>query len=171
MFQFPVTYQKTVADNIALGDVNRQLTSSEIRSALAQAGATEIIDRLPQQENTQLGKWFAEGTDLSGGEWQRIALARAFIRQAPILILDEPTSFMDSWSEHDWLDRFRSMANGRTAIVITHRFTLAMRADMIHVLQAGQVIESGNHTTLLSKNGTYAQSWRDQTQSTPYTPV
>lgn len=168
MFQFPVTYQKTVSDNIALGDINREISPAEIRSALAEAGATEIIDRLPQQENTRLGKWFAEGTDLSGGEWQRIALARAFIRQAPILILDEPTSFMDSWSEHDWLDRFRGMAKGRTAIVITHRFTLAMRADIIHVLQAGEVIESGNHTTLLEKNGTYAQSWRDQTQSQPY---
>jgi ATP-binding cassette, subfamily B, bacterial len=163
MFQFPVTYQKTVSENIALGDVDREISPDEIRSAIAEAGATEIIDRLPQKENTRLGKWFAEGTDLSGGEWQRIALARAFIRQAPILILDEPTSFMDSWSEHDWLDRFRGMANGRTAIVITHRFTLAMRADMIHVLQAGQVIESGNHNTLLEQNGTYARSWRDQT--------
>ncbi len=168
MFQFPVTYQKTVSENIALGDVDRDISPDEIRSAIAEAGATEIIDRLPHKENTRLGKWFAEGTDLSGGEWQRIALARAFIRQAPILILDEPTSFMDSWSEHDWLDRFRGMANGRTAIVITHRFTLAMRADMIHVLQAGQVVESGNHNMLLERDGIYARSWRDQTQATPY---
>ena len=165
MFQFPVTYQKTVAENIALGDVDRDISPEEIRAAIADSGATEIISRLPNQENTQLGKWFAEGTELSGGEWQRIALARAFIRQAPILILDEPTSFMDSWSEHDWLDRFRGMANGRTAIVITHRFTLAMRADIIHVLQAGEVIESGTHESLLAYDSTYATSWRNQTQS------
>lgn len=135
MFQFPVTYQKTVAENIEIGDVYSPLSPEAIRKALADAGATDIINRLPKKEQTQLGKWFAEGTDLSGGEWQHIALARAFLRQAPVLILDEPTSFMDSWAEHDWLERFRSRANDRTAIVITHRFTLAMRADIIYVMQ------------------------------------
>jgi ATP-binding cassette, subfamily B, bacterial len=164
MFQFPVTYQKTVAENLRIGDVANPASTEEIRQAIADAGATEIIDRLPKQEETQLGKWFAGGTDLSGGEWQRISLARAFLRKAPIMILDEPTSFMDSWSEHDWLDRFRRMAGGRTAVVITHRFTLAMRADLIYVMQAGKVVETGTHETLLAQNGQYAQSWRSQTQ-------
>lgn len=169
MFQFPVTYQKTVAENIAIGDVYSQINSSRIQAAIEDAGAEEIIARLPQAQNTQLGKYFAEGTDLSGGEWQRIALARAFFRQAPILILDEPTSFMDSWAEYDWLERFRTMAKGRTAIVITHRFTLAMRADIIHVMRSGEIIESGNHDTLLAQNGLYAQSWRAQTQASSST--
>jgi ATP-binding cassette, subfamily B, bacterial len=166
MFQFPVTYQKTVAENIAIGDVYSNPSNVAVRAALADAGATEIIDRLPKKEQTQLGKWFAEGTDLSGGEWQRIALARAFLREAPVLVLDEPTSFMDSWAEHDWLERFRQMANGRTAIVITHRFTLAMRADIIYVMQEGKMIESGDHNGLLAQNALYAQSWRSQTQAT-----
>lgn len=166
MFQFPVTYQKTVAENIAVGDVYSQPSPEAIRKALADAGATDIIDRLPKKEQTQLGKWFAEGTDLSGGEWQRIALARAFLRQAPVLILDEPTSFMDSWAEHDWLERFRSMANHRTAIVITHRFTLAMRADIIYVMQEGKMVESGDHDSLLAQNTLYSASWLAQTQAT-----
>ena len=165
MFQFPVTYQKTVAENIAIGDVYSEPSFDTIQKAIRDAGAEEIVAKLPQGYNTQLGKMFAGGTDLSGGEWQRIALARAFLRQAPVLILDEPTSFMDSWAEHDWLDRFRKMANGRTAVVITHRFTLAMRADIIHVVQAGRIVESGNHDELIAQDSLYAQSWKSQTQS------
>jgi ATP-binding cassette subfamily B protein len=170
MFQFPVTYQKTVAENIAAGDVSVVAQPEDIQNAILDAGAEEIINRLPQREHTQLGKLFGNsGTDLSGGEWQRIALARAFFRKAPVLVLDEPTSFMDSWAEFDWLERFRKMAKGRTAIVITHRFTLAMRADVIHVMCAGKVVESGTHAELLERNGLYAQSWR--TQTAPQAPI
>ncbi|MBE9053151.1 ABC transporter ATP-binding protein [Nostocales cyanobacterium LEGE 11386] len=165
MFQFPATYQKTVAENIAISDVYSKPSFEEIQAAIQDAGAKEIVARLPQGYDTQLGKMFSGGTDLSGGEWQRIALARAFLRQAPILILDEPTSFMDSWAEHDWLDRFRRMAKNRSAVVITHRFTLAMRADIIHVMQAGQIVESGSHHELLALGGLYAQSWQAQTQA------
>ncbi|WP_414564364.1 MULTISPECIES: ABC transporter ATP-binding protein [unclassified Anabaena] len=165
MFQFPATYQKTVAENIAISDVYSKPSFEEIQAAIQDAGAEEIVARLPQGYDTQLGKMFSGGTDLSGGEWQRIALARAFLRQAPILILDEPTSFMDSWAEHDWLDRFRRMAKNRSAVVITHRFTLAMRADVIHVMQAGQIVESGSHHELLALGGLYAQSWQAQTQA------
>jgi hypothetical protein len=95
-------------------------------------------------------------------EWQRLALARAFYRRAGILILDEPTSALDSWAEADWFDRFRSLANGRTAIIITHRFTIARRADMIHVMDAGRIVESGKHDELLSRGGMYARSWTAQ---------
>ncbi|MBD0263202.1 MAG: ABC transporter ATP-binding protein, partial [Tolypothrix sp. Co-bin9] len=93
------------------------------------------------------------------------ALARAFFRRAQIIILDEPTSAMDPWAEHDWLERFRSLASDRTAVVITHRFTLAMRADIIHVMRAGQIVESGTHDQLLAQGGFYAQSWKDQMES------
>lgn len=165
MFQFPVTYQKTVAENIAIGDVYSSVSRSRVQAAIADAGAESIVAKLPQAEATQLGKYFVDGTELSGGEWQRISLARAFFRKAPVLILDEPTSFMDSWAEHDWLERFRTMAQGRTAIVITHRFTLAMRADLVYVMCAGKIVESGTHAELLAQNGLYAQSWRTQTQS------
>jgi ATP-binding cassette subfamily B protein len=126
--------------------------------------------RLPQGYDSLLGKWFSGGTDLSGGEWQRLALARSFLRRAQIIILDEPTSAMDPWAEFDWLKRFRILANGRTALVITHRFTLAMRADIIHVMRNGQIVESGNHDELLAQGGLYAQSWTAQMQGNSNLP-
>lgn len=164
LFQWPVPYQDTAAGNIAIGDREAQPSADEIEAAARGAGAHEVITRLPQGYDTLLGKSFVKGADLSGGEWQRIALARAFLRRAQIIILDEPTSAMDSWAEAEWLERFRTLANGRTAIVITHRFTLAMRADMIHVMRNGQIVESGNHNQLLAQGGLYAQSWKAQTQ-------
>jgi hypothetical protein len=100
---------------------------------------------LPQGYETVLGKWFAEGTELSVGQWQRLALARAFLRSSPIVLLDEPTSAMDSWAENDWLKRFRTIMAGRTVILITHRFTTAVQADIIHVMVAGGIVESGTH--------------------------
>jgi ATP-binding cassette, subfamily B, bacterial len=165
LFQFPVTYQFSVAQNIAVGDLSAAPSISEIEKAAQDAGVHEIIAKLPRGYDTRLGKWFPDGTDLSGGEWQRLALARAFLRKAQIIILDEPTSAMDPWAEHDWLERFRIMAQGRTAIVITHRFTLAMRADIIHVMRAGEIVESGSHEELLAFGGFYAKSWQDQMQS------
>jgi ATP-binding cassette, subfamily B, bacterial len=165
LFQFPITYQFSAAQNIAVGNLSATPSVAEIEAAAKDAGAHEIIAKLPQGYDTRLGKWFPDGTDLSGGELQRLALARAFLRKAEIIILDEPTSAMDPWAEHDWLERFRTMAQGRTAIVITHRFTLAMRADIIHVMRAGQIVESGNHQELLALGGFYAKSWQDQMQS------
>ena len=99
---------------------------------------------------------------MSGGEWQRLALARAFLRGADLIILDEPTSFMDSWAEADWLSRFRELVAGRTALIITHRFTTAMQADTIHVMDRGRVIESGSHKKLIADGGRYAASWLRQ---------
>jgi ATP-binding cassette subfamily B protein len=94
-------------------------------------------------------------------------LARAYLRRAEIIILDEPTSFIDSWSEADWFQRLRALVQGRTAIVITHRFTIAMRADVIHVMNEGRIVESGSHLDLLARGGLYAQSWASQMQSVP----
>jgi ATP-binding cassette subfamily B protein len=165
LFQFPVFYHTTAGQNIALGDLSARPDAVEIEAAARGAGAHEIIARLPQGYDTLLGKWFADGTELSGGEWQRIALARAFLRKAQIVILDEPTSFMDSWAEADWLARFRTLVEGQTAIVITHRFTTAMQADMIHVMQEGQIVESGSHHELLKQDGLYAHSWAAQMQA------
>ena len=165
LFQFPVAYQTTAAQNIALGDLKAGLSRSEIETAARGAGAHEIITRLPLGYDTQLGKWFAGGEELSGGEWQRLALARAFLRQAPIVILDEPTSFKDSWAEADWLARFKDLVAGKTALIITHRFTTAMRADMIHVMDEGKIVESGTHAELLVIGGLYAQSWNAQMQT------
>lgn len=161
LFQFPVHYHDTAANNIALSALASRPTRTEIEAAAQSAGADISIQRLPESYDTLLGKWFG-GAELSGGEWQRVALARAFLRQAPIIILDEPTSAMDSWAEADWLARFRNLAQGRTAIIITHRFTTAMQADIIHVVANGQVVESGTHTELLTQDSLYAQSWQAQ---------
>jgi ATP-binding cassette subfamily B protein len=165
LFQFPVSYHATASQNIALGDLSAAQDKARIEAAARGAGAHEIIARLPRGYDTLLGKWFANGTELSGGEWQRLALARAFLRQAPIMVLDEPTSFMDSWAETEWLKRFRELAKERTSIIITHRFTTAMQADIIHVMKAGKVVESGSHDELMMQGGLYAQSWLAQTRA------
>jgi ATP-binding cassette subfamily B protein len=162
LFQQPVHYSGTVAENIALGDVESPASAADIRAAAEAAGAEEIVQRLPEGFASRVGSSFDDGTELSVGEWQRIALARAFVRQAPILVLDEPTSAMDPWAEADWLNRFRSLSAGRTALLITHRFTTAMRADIIHVMANGRVVESGGHEQLLALGGLYAQSWAAQ---------
>ena len=162
LFQSPVPYHATARENITLGHMRSPLSEGQIESAARDAGAHDLIRRLPQGYDTLLGKWFVNGTELSGGEWQRMALARAFARQAPIMILDEPTSFMDSWAEVEWLDRFSTLADGRTAIIITHRFTTAMRADVIHVMDEGLIVETGTHRDLLARQGLYARSWTAQ---------
>ena len=165
LFQQPVQYNATVAENIAFGHPSASPTPQDIQAAATAAGVHHIISRLPRGYDTLLGKSFFGGTDLSVGEWQRIALARAFlpIMQArPIIILDEPTSAMDSWAEAEWLDRFRELAAGHTSLVITHRFTTARYADVIHVMIAGRIVESGSHEELLELDGRYAHSWRKQ---------
>jgi ATP-binding cassette subfamily B protein len=165
LFQEPVHYHETVTDNIAYGDLLAKPDLARVKKAARATGADAPIDRLSKGYETVLGKWFG-GAELSVGEWQRVALARAFLRQASLVILDEPTSAMDSWAEADWLARFREFVAGKTAIIITHRFTTAMQADVIHVMDRGCIIESGNHAELLALNGRYAQSWQQQMQET-----
>jgi ATP-binding cassette subfamily B protein len=163
LFQEPVRYYETAGRNIAFGDLALGPSEGRIVAVARAAGAHELIMKLPQRYETLLGKWFG-GDELSTGEWQRVALARAFLRQSPIMILDEPTSAMDSWAEADWMSRFRELTSGRTAILITHRFTTAMQADIIHVMAGGRIIESGSHSELLAYHGQYALSWRKQMQ-------
>ncbi|EGJ30462.1 MULTISPECIES: ABC transporter ATP-binding protein [Moorena] len=165
LFQFPLRHVATPAENITFGNLAESANLPAVETAAQAAGIHERILRLPQEYNSLLGTSFPGGVDLSGGEWQRLALARAFFRQAPIIILDEPTSAMDPWAEMDWLNRFRILAQGQTAIVITHRFTLAMRADLIYVMRDGKIVESGSHDELVTQGGLYAESWQAQMHS------
>ncbi|QQS47693.1 MAG: ABC transporter ATP-binding protein [Acidobacteriota bacterium] len=162
LFQQPVQYKETASRNIALGDIEADPSMKEIIAAARAAGADEVIEGLADGYETPLGRWFEHGQELSAGQWQRIALARAFLRRAPVILLDEPTSSMDSWAEAAWMQRFRKLAAGRTAIIITHRFTTAMQADTIHVMVAGRIVESGSHHHLASIDGPYARSWAEQ---------
>lgn len=161
LFQDPVHYHATVRENIAFGDLDGVPDQARVRQAAHNAGVVRAVESLPEQFETVLGKRFGRA-ELSGGEWQGIALARAFFRQASLIVLDEPTSAMDSWAEQDWLGRFRALTEGRTALMITHRFTTAMHADIIHVLDKGRVVESGTHSELVERGGEYAASWSAQ---------
>ena len=163
MFQFPMKYQLTARENIALGDLERP-DNETVRRAAEGAGAHSFLSTLPERYDSMLGRWFAGGNELSGGEWQRVALSRAYYRQAQILILDEPTSHMDSWNETEWLHRFKKLVEAKTALIITHRFTTAMHADRILVMDDGDVVESGTHEELLMQGGRYATSWNAQVE-------
>jgi ATP-binding cassette subfamily B protein len=162
LLQDPVRYAATVEENVEPDrdpHAKRPLDRAAVERAVRAAGAEAIVSRLPRGFDTLLGKWFEGGTELSGGEWQRLALARALAREAPILLLDEPTSAMDSWAEGEWFERLKQAAAGRTTIIITHRFTTAKQADVIHVMQDGRIIESGSHDELVARGGRYAESW------------
>ena len=166
MFQVPFPYIATAANNIGYGQGLDALDFDQIIDSAKRAGAHDFIMRLPQGYETLLGKLFASGTELSGGEWQRLALARSFLRQAPIMILDEPTSSIDSWGELDWYKRVRGGEEERTIIIITHRLIIAKQADIIHVMDSGKIVESGSHEELLALGGRYANSWHAQMQQT-----
>lgn len=162
LFQLPVHYSVTAGQNIAFGNVDGENSANEITTAAQEAGADEIIERLPKKYGQILGNRFKEGTELSVGEWQRVALARAFLRDAPLVLLDEPTSAMDSWAETEWLKRFLRKSTNHTVVIITHRFTTAKQADLIYVMEKGEIVESGSHDELLASDGLYAESWHAQ---------
>lgn len=165
LFQEPVHYSQTAVENIALGDLAQGADEAAIRAAAQAAGADLAIERLPQGYDTPLGNWFAGGAELSVGEWQRVAMARAFLRQSALILLDEPTSAMDPWAEQAWLSRLCTLVQGRTVLLITHRFTTARQADLIYVLEHGQLIEAGSHAELCALGGQYATSWQAQMAS------
>src|SRR5216683_1050072 len=163
MFQDYVDYQATAAENIGLGNLPDIGNRDAVVNASKQAGSDELIARLPAGYDTALGKWFDAGVNLSGGEWQKVALARAFMREdARILLLDEPTSALDAQAEYDLFERLRSLTHGRTAVYISHRFSTVRRADRIIFLEHGRLVEEGTHGELMRLNGRYAKLFRMQ---------
>ena len=163
MFQDYVDYQATASENIGLGNVPEITDREAVIEASKQAGSDELISKLPAGYDTALGKWFDAGVNLSGGEWQKVALARAFMRdEARILLLDEPTSALDAQAEYDLFERLRSLTRGRTAVYISHRFSTVRRADRIIFLEHGRLVEEGTHEDLMRLNGRYARLFRMQ---------
>ncbi|MBL0162580.1 MAG: ABC transporter ATP-binding protein [Xanthomonadales bacterium] len=157
IFQDFARYQMRVGENIGAGDVNHFEDEERWREASEKGMAAEFIESLPAGYNTQLGKWFNDGRELSGGQWQKIALARAFMRtQADILVLDEPTAAMDAEAEANIFEHFRALSKNRIVILISHRFSTVRMADQIIVIQEGRIIERGDHEQLVQQGGHYA---------------
>lgn len=157
IFQDFARYQMLVGENVGAGDVTRFEDRERWREASDKGMASAFIDSLPQGFETQLGKWFKDGRELSGGQWQKIALARAFMReQADILVLDEPTAAMDAQAEATIFEHFSAMSSQRIVILISHRFSTVRMAEQIVVIQDGRIIEHGNHAQLLAQAGHYA---------------
>ena len=162
VFQTFTRFEATAGENIAYGDWEALLENPEgIRGVGRQAGIDATIEGLPQGYETRLGRRFGEA-DLSGGNWQKLAVARAFSRKASLLILDEPTSNLDARAEFELFSRFRELAHGRTAILVSHRFSTVKMADRILVLHGGKMVESGSHDQLVAQGGTYAQLYELQ---------
>ena len=163
VFQDFVKYQLNVKENIGVGDVPSIDDLERIRAAADKGGATALVESLKDGWDTMLGGWFEKGHELSGGQWQKIAVARGFMRtDADVLILDEPSAAIDAESEHDLFQRLRTLAADRIALIISHRFSTVRIADRIAVLHGGRVVEIGTHEELLQKDGRYAHLFRLQ---------
>src|SRR5690606_35581047 len=150
-------YSLTARENIGVGRIEAAGDQQRIETAAEQSLADSVIGKLPQGYDQQLGRLFKQGRDLSGGEWQKVAIARAYMRSADILILDEPTAALDAKAEAEVFARFKSLAAGRTALIISHRFSTVRMADRILVLEAGGILESGTHAELVALGGRYAE--------------
>ena len=164
LFQDFIKYQFSFKENVLFGDLAKPEDPEQINKAIQSSGANGYLPTLPKGMNQQVGKMFEEGVDLSGGQWQKLALARAFYRDAPLLILDEPTSAIDAKAEFEIFERVQNLQKDKTVIIISHRFSTVRNADRILVLDEGQIIEEGTHNQLMKKKGLYAELFEIQAQ-------
>ena len=165
MFQDFARYALNVQDNIGFGNLPQRQDITLVTQAAKGAGATAVIEQLEDRYQTILGKMFSGGVDLSGGQWQKIGLARAFMTNAQILILDEPTAAVDAIAEHDLFQRFRQLTQGKMTFLVSHRFSTVRMADRIVVLEQGEIIEVGTHEQLMTHQGRYAEMFDLQAES------
>ena len=157
IFQDFLRYQMSFAQNIAAGNIDEQFNRELIEQSAEKSLAHLLAEKLPDKYDQALGRRFNNGVELSGGEWQKIAIARAYMKDAQLLILDEPTSALDARAEYSVFQRFAELTKGKTAVLISHRFSTVRMADRIIVLDKGQIIEMGSHEELIKKNGHYAE--------------
>src|SRR5579863_6178284 len=165
IFQDFMRYDLTATENIAVGRIEEKDNIFRIRSAAQKSLAEDVVRKLPKGYEQQLGCRFESGVDLSGGEWQKLALARAYLREAQVLILDEPTASLDAKSEHEVFQRFAELTRGKMAMLISHRFSTVRMADRILVLQGGRIAEEGPHDQLMQSGGRYAEMFELQAAS------
>ena len=165
IFQDFMRYEMTARENIAVGHVEGEHTEDDIRVAAEKSLAASVVAKLAGGYDQMLGRRFETGVDLSGGEWQRIALARAYLRDAQLLILDEPTAALDAKSELEVFERFAELTLGKMALLISHRFSTVRMADRIVVLAGGKLVEEGTHQQLMAHNGQYAAMFEMQAAS------
>ncbi len=163
VFQDFMLYNLSAGENIRMGNIETKDIGSKIKNAASSAGVDDLLNNLPKGYDTVIGTLFDDSRELSWGEWQKIALARALFRQAPVLILDEPSSSLDADTEYEIFSKFREIVNGRTSILITHRFTNVTLADRIIVLENGAITETGTHGELMKKKGRYYEMYIKQT--------
>jgi ATP-binding cassette subfamily B protein len=163
VFQDFMLYNLEAGENIRLGNIDEQNPGEKVKSAAGISGMHDLINNLPDGYSTSIGNLFDDSRELSWGEWQKLALSRALFRDAPILILDEPSSSLDADTEYDIFSRFREIVRGRTSILISHRFTNVSLADRIIVLDKGAIAESGTHEELMKKKGMYFSMYTKQT--------
>ena len=157
IFQDFVRYNFTAGENIAVGRIEARFDQARIERAAGRSQANEVIERLPGGYDQRIGKRFKNGVELSGGEWQKIAIARAYMREAEVLILDEPTAALDARAEFEVFQRFKELSKGKTAVLISHRFSSVRMADRIFVLADGKVAAAGTHEELVAQPGLYSE--------------
>ena len=157
IFQDIVRYNFSAGDNIAVGRIDARDDHARVARAASRSQADEVIERLLGGYDQRIGKRFKNGVELSGGEWQKIAIARAYMREAEVLILDEPTAALDARAEFEVFQRFKGLSRGKTAILISHRFSSVRMADRILVLADGKVEAAGTHDELVAQSGRYAE--------------
>jgi len=165
IFQDFVRYHLSAGENVGFGQIEAVEDRPRIEAAARKSGAHDVISALPEGYETILGRWFSKGRDLSGGEWQKVALARAFMRECEILILDEPTAALDAENELKVFHRFKELTEEKMAVLISHRFSTVRMADRIYVIDQGRIIEQGTHAELLALGGTYARLFTLQAES------